>query len=475
MSSYINTVTASLRRDAKWSSRGPVLRGQVYDSRFQQQVVTLDSECMHGASTFNAYGFFVSIDNERNHNKSRLKVVMPTLVELPVVTISGATGASAVVNAKFYPSNDPTSLGAKFTYRQVMPEPVNKIRVNSDNKWEVVHGASGNVLFRTTDAEVTPVGVDWTAVSGAGTLVTTSSDEGVPLFQERVTKQVNVNEFICKADEYRRIVPIDTEIDDYLFAPSFWEASINPLDEAHKEITYVLPTELNTKTENVWDENLRQFVSVSRELTQTSASPTTSVAAGVATHVYYEEIRCGWYVKTTEVFNTAVTTYWDSENIYWPPVASTAGDLAMFYPVNAKACVSSTTACGTRDTEITYPTKYIVSLKIKEAYNDVCKVKVETVFQTTVAELDIVNEVMIPQAINHDGIIQDFKLAPTLHTAYEFTEAVTSHPSIDTPITLVATYPATNETDWPDTIQRTFVTPMRGGYLKTTKTYYKPA
>jgi len=288
--------------------------------------------------------------------------------------------------------------------------------------------------------------------------VTEEPSVATPRFRERTTRIRNLNELVCDAVETRKLVPIGTAADS---GTNIWESRVEPYDEWHEEKVTITATSLNTLEEQEWDENLRQYVTVTQEPVQVLGTPSTTINAGTVTHIRFQEIRCGWWLKITETFSSTIPQYYSSENFYWPPVASNA-QTPFFDPVE-----------GDGGSDPDYFLKYATSVDIKEAYSDATKVRINGVFKLTVVDGDIVNDKMIPKAINHDGIIQDFKLGPTLHEAFTMTENITNHPTIVAK-SRSSTYPATVPTDWPATITRTFVQPMRGGYLVLTKTYYNP-
>lgn len=468
MSAYINTLVSMIQRDPKYSVRGPVLQSQRYDSNLQQHVHLLDCECMHGAYARNGFGYFIEVTNERNTNKSRLQIRLPFVEQLTVLTVESL---DPTVAGLYYG----TEVGGTVFVRLNDEGVFTTIERKANGTWAVHFDRVAFFLYTTSDNDKTnPALASWPVG-----FTVTSSTENVPYFRVRERTIASPNEFICKLVERRQIVPIGTQPDS---GTDVWESQVLPIDEVHEEKVTSVILSKTVLSRQAWDEQLNQEVSETRELVQTSEEPSIVESDGVITHTYYEQVKCGWYVKHTDVFNSSISSYSDSDNFYWPPVLkldlTVTGSVTglVFAPITGKACVpASGDPCDERDTDIEYPVRYATSVRIKEAYNDVCRVDITEGFVLSVAPGSLVNEVMIPEAVNYDGLIQDFKLAPTLHGSFGITENITSHPNLVTPMSRSVTFPATNQTDWPNTITRQFARPYRKGFILTTKVYHKPS
>jgi hypothetical protein len=281
---------------------------------------------------------------------------------------------------------------------------------------------------------------------------------------------------VCAGTVTRQIVELATATIDT--GSDVWQSEIRPIDEVHGERTTIRIVTVNASVSDEWDNNLELWVRTTSTIEYVAGAvpaATTVVAAGIATYTWYQHHHCKWYLKNVETFTVADASksYETNENFYWPPVLQTLG--TFWQMIEGRACQNANSAIceeGYTAEETDYPIKYLTAVEVKEAYNGECRVAISQSFETSVSGLTI--DSMIPEAIEYDGIIQDFRLRPTLHAEVSISETVTSHPTILSS-SRSSTFAATNYTDWPATIARTFTQPYKGGYIKQVKTYYKPA
>lgn len=291
-----------------------------------------------------------------------------------------------------------------------------------------------------------------------------------PVFTERTDTLTKVNEYICSATRKKKIVAPSTAADTGTYV---WESDVNFVDKAHSEKVTVETTALglNTVVDAVFDEQLSVFLRRERVLVPTATAESHPqypaglvlfASPGTVYHyITFTEIKCGWYLKTTEIINTTTATYTHHGTIndHWPTVVTTIG---------------LTPLLGRDETGETYLAGQMKDVIVKSSYNGPCKVSVVGQWHATVPAASAPTYLIL-DGFTYDGLTFDIGIPESLHPGVAFIENINNHPSLDTPQSRVRSYPATSYTDWPAyKVIPQRPRPYKGGYIQETFTIYKP-
>lgn len=114
----------------------------------------------------------------------------------------------------------------------------------------------------------------------------------------------------------------------------------------------------------------------------------------------------------------------------------------------------------------------IVDYQLRQPYQGPCSATVtEEWFPNPPTSVTPIDKIMRPESISYNGIWVNFGIPACLHPQVFVREQYTGTSGV---LWLEKVWPATNYTDWPDTIVRQDVRPYRGGFLKITTTIAKP-
>lgn len=275
-----------------------------------------------------------------------------------------------------------------------------------------------------------------------------------PVFNVRTTKVTNLNEFICAATITKQVVAPATNASS---GSNIWESTVTPIDDKHSELMVTTATSYNQVVSDEWDETLNGYVRITRELTQTHGASSVVLATGNVTHIFYQEVRCGWWVKVTEVFAAFSRSYASNVEFFWPGVFDFESSLW-------------TNAFPLKNGSTQY---YSFVQLVKEAYRGPCRAIIEeSISDTTVGVEDI--EVMQPLPIQLTTPFISLSIEPTLHDAFDYTLDINSD-SIYEDVEGVFEYPATTPTDWPASVVGSWTAqPFRGVYFIRKVTVYPP-
>jgi hypothetical protein len=275
------------------------------------------------------------------------------------------------------------------------------------------------------------------------TIIAAPRTDDSPVFIERETGGTNMNEYICGYTITKQIVEPGTAPDS---GANIWESTVTPIDEKHSEKVTVTITSYNQVIQDEWDETLSTPVRITRELTQTLGDYSIAVVTSQVERVTYQEVRCGWWVKSTERFAVVSRSYGTSVEYYWPGVLTAIGT----YVYELKDGGAET---------------YVSATINPEAYRGPCKATITETWTVTAPTVDEPTQ-MFPLPVDIDTPFAGKSIGPTLHGAVSFNIVMSSHPRYEN---VVANYswPATSPTARPSTaIASDNVDPVRGGYLR---------
>ena len=285
-----------------------------------------------------------------------------------------------------------------------------------------------------------------------------------PQFAQNKRRVFNFDRFIKEAEIQTQIVlkdsPLITDADT-------WESSVENIDETHSVSEKVQVIELNPITVGEWDDRFNTSVTVTTELVKASVAeaasdfPSSLTAGAPNTWVKYEEVRCGWYVKTTESFtfnNRAVGT---TRNFFWPAVLQSI-DLGVLE--------------GQLENGEEYLASVLIDARYKESYNGPSRAVVTYSWTANVPVSVAPLNMMYPDAFQYKGIFFSFTSPEALHPVVTFNENVGSnHPTLKANQFRNKTYPGTNKTDWPASVTFTEEpVPYRGGWIQETVEIFSP-
>jgi hypothetical protein len=278
-----------------------------------------------------------------------------------------------------------------------------------------------------------------------------------PVFNEVCCKRQEISELICSATVCKKVVPIDSEIYTPAVGEVLWSCVHEPIDEAHVMRTVIKNPVLVAQASSKWDENLNQYVSVSRILTQTYAAPSTTFVGNLATYIYYTAVKCGWWLKQTETFSltTTIKSYWTTKEHNWAGVLS-----------GIRIDVWDRRDGGHDDVA--------TPIYNKAPYSGPCKVYVYEEFVATSAEPNLTH--LHPEPIDIRTPSLSAQIQPTYHAAFP---DLVVNVGADHPVYMPATgaWPiaATTPVTWPSSfIEIDSYTPYKGGYLHHAETVYSP-
>lgn len=295
--------------------------------------------------------------------------------------------------------------------------------------------------------------------------------EGVPIFKTRCKTVHSLTPFICKGKECRTIIERTEPYPSTPEGTDIWESYIQDYDDKHLEQVVVTVLEYNTLTDSVFDDVLGENHGVVKTLTQTKANdagytPATEAPVADGFFIEYEQVKCGWWIKTKETFNEgAKMSLCGIANYYWPNVLI---GLPEFSNVT-----------GFTDDEIEgvieYPIKTVTYHQIKDSYNGPCKALFQISFVAAMPESCPVPTQIITDTIEYEGILLRYELRDCLHDEITITETInTNHPNL-VDQTRSKTFAATALLDWPASVLADYdVKPYKGGFYVTSVTVYKP-
>lgn len=177
-----------------------------------------------------------------------------------------------------------------------------------------------------------------------------------------------------------------------------------------------------------------------------------------------QQLSCDWYsVTESQVIGgnftagvVEVDSYSTNDNFYWPPVLA--------------ALVLKDWERRDGGVDI-YPT-----VRIKpEGYNGPCRTDVVRMWSKNPFIIPVVEQ-MLPTRINYGSPFFNLNIPECLHIAITAQSDIGNNdPHYKLNVGSAEIFPATNYTEWPESIiAYDDQQPYRGGYLRTTRTIYKP-
>lgn len=296
---------------------------------------------------------------------------------------------------------------------------------------------------------------------------------GSPTFATRTKKIADLSKFIELATETRQIVAPSTSPTT---GDAIWESTVEYVDQAHSDLVVVTVNTLNQATTGVFDEKLQEFHTVYQDLVDATTaeadsnfpSGLLSVGGGVYRYITFEEVKSGWYVKTTEVMNTSdgYASLPFSYKDYWPSVLQ----LIEMAPLTGRVKDKKHP-----DYDKTYTAANLYDIRLQESYNGPCYATL-TVGWSATAPAHGVPTQLIEDSFRYDGIFVDVSIPSCLHGAVPFVESVGSqHPTLEAGQFRTKNFPATSPSEWPDSkTSYERPEPYKGGFLTRTLTIYKP-
>ena len=298
---------------------------------------------------------------------------------------------------------------------------------------------------------------------------------GSPEFTTLTRRVFNLSEYIKEAD----VIQVVIEADDVLVTDEdTWEANKTPIDEVHSMSTKVQVVTTNTVVSGEIDPQLNTVHRVERSLVKASVAegdtgnfPAKLLSGDggfpaqdgkTVTHRWqtYEELRCGWYLKTVEGMSTADTyDYGTTRSRFWPPV------MQSFNIDDVK---------GLREDGTEYIAKVVVDCNYKEAYNGQSRAEVTRGWSNAVPP-SVAPTVILTDQFTYSGIYFNWSSKDCLHPAIDIRETTGTHPDFARYYVRDVTFAATNQLDWPSyQIYEEDPRPYKGGFLKELVKVWKP-
>jgi hypothetical protein len=295
-----------------------------------------------------------------------------------------------------------------------------------------------------------------------------------PVFRQQVKLVNNYNKYICKAREVTEIVAQGTEP---LPGVDVWKSEVTPFDEVHdvRNTVYVLETKVVSRGE--YDPQLGVSHTVTEELVSASVaedhaqfpSGLLEVSLDVSyDFIEFDELSCGWYLKTTERMLLAETlTLHGTQNHSFPAVLQ-GGPAFQF--LNGEHKDPADPLYGE-----TYVTSVLSDIRLKESYSGPCVATVLRGWSNSPPTKEIPTQ-MVTDSLQYNGIFVNFSIPDCLHySIYEYENVGSNHPVLVDNQFRWAQFPATARTVWPTTVVLPqFAQPYKGGYLLETITIDSP-
>lgn len=174
------------------------------------------------------------------------------------------------------------------------------------------------------------------------------------------------------------------------------------------------------------------------------------------TQVTGTQLSCAWYsIETTQVVGALASSYTTNENYYWPPV------------LEKLELLRWTRRDGGVDI---YPRAVFRT----DGYHGPCKTTVTRSWSATLPGV-AVPEQMVPTPVHYACPFFTLSIPACLHGVVTAECDIGNTDSTYTQNSLsTRQVPATNYTEWPEDITFEDVEPFRGGFLKTSRTIYRP-
>lgn len=294
-----------------------------------------------------------------------------------------------------------------------------------------------------------------------------AGEEPAPVFKTRCKDVYAPTRFICRARECRTILDKSTNpVPDS--GTNIWESTINDYDDAHVERVTTTIITYTTATDTVYDDAMQEHHSIEQTLVQSISNDSGYTVGTPGYFISYEQVKCGWWLKTKEYFNTGVKmTLCGVANYYWPRVLLAVPEVA---PVIGEVR-------GGPDDGEEYIIKTCINHIIKDSYNGPCKAVYSTAFLTGMPNVCPIPTAILTDSIEYDGLFFDYRLVDCLHPTITFSESVGSfHPQYKASQVRSKTFPATSLLDWPASVFADYdVKPYKGGYHVTSVTIYPPS
>jgi hypothetical protein len=275
------------------------------------------------------------------------------------------------------------------------------------------------------------------------------------------------NEFISLAKIEETIVLNGSQPD---CENDVWESQVVEIDEVHSKKTTVRVVETNAVIDGEFDEVLAECHTVTRTLVQANvAENETGFPCYVNGDIWttWEEIKCGWYVKTEEQMTEGTTaTVGFTRNWYWPAVLQQTPEIAPLY------------ARDDNDERYTYA--QLIEVFLKESYSGPCKCLSRKNWSASAPTGGAPSVYMITDFIQYNGIFFNITIPECLHSTLQFNESVGNHPVLEEGQFRIKSFPGTNlgendRIDWPNDVTiRSEPRPYKGGWTWENITIYKP-
>lgn len=224
---------------------------------------------------------------------------------------------------------------------------------------------------------------------------------------------------------------------------------------------------IRTLSGSQWDDNLRDYVPYTTTVMTPANAALAISGAAPGTEVTVTPYSTYWSIVTVESPNTTAITdtsrkFASSMPFTWPAVLTSFqyGFIGRKYP---------------RGGSVAYQ-EFYYNYRTKKQWSGICKAETTIAWSPTAPLVIPTLEYMTPEAVQIDWPDISISIPPTLHGADLFSGTTgTEHPDYEY-LTFSESVPATNYTDWPDSLTVTFdVRPYKGGFLQRKVVVFKPA
>jgi len=285
-------------------------------------------------------------------------------------------------------------------------------------------------------------------------------------FREQKSNLARLNKYICKAHQIIQIVPLNSLP---LTGNDVWDSNVQNYDESHDVRRTIYVDETNVITRGVFDEALNTEHTVTEELVAANVAEAASdfpvklvnTTGTKFDYIRYEEIRCGWYLKTTEEMDsTEELELFGTRNHYWPSVLEDGPSAAA---LTGEYKDENHPKYGEY-----YDAAILISIRMKESYSGPCVATLTLKWSSTIpTKLNSTPDMLVTDAFANQGIFSNWSVPACLHYAVTWNELVgTNHPVLKDNQVRNVSFPATSETVWPSSVTLPGVPkPYKGGYL----------
>lgn len=290
--------------------------------------------------------------------------------------------------------------------------------------------------------------------------------DGTPAFAKIKVVKPNFSEYIAEAVIETQIVRAE---DFAHYHGDIWDIVPEVINPEHTLRTTVRVKKVKERVRGIYDDQLKSSHRITEVLVKKNAAISNvnypaglvDLGGGVYENVSYEEVNCNWYLRTGEQITAGTKyTYQTSKSHYWPAVLESGPDIAPLY--------------GETEAGETYVAANLTDIRLKESYSGPCKATV-IVAWSAAPPSSTTPDYMIADSVDYVGIAINIKIPECLHGVIAFKENIFRHPVLKDNQHRSKVYPATTNTDWPDSV--TFMgqpNPYKGGFITELWEVFKP-